>query len=363
MTDRSTRRRFLQSAAVGALALAELGCRSHAQENGPMYQDMLSTWQGFNLLEKFQVASNRPFVERDFQWLADWGFTFVRLPMDYRCWTDEADPMKLKEPVLAEIDQCVEFGKQYGVHICMNFHRAPGYTVAQPAEALDLWTTERAQEICEFHWRTFAARYKGIPTAQVSFNLFNEPGRVDPAAHERVVRRIVGAIREEDPQRLVIIDGLEWSNRVAPGLDDLGLVQSTRGYQPMGVSHYKASWVGGQNWPEPKWPGVQQDGRNWDKETLRERLQPFADLAKTGPGAHVGEFGAFNRTPHPVVLAWLRDWLDLWTEANMGWAMWNLRGSFGIVDSGREDVPYEAFDGDHKLDRQLLELLLAHAAK
>jgi endoglucanase len=38
--------------------------------------------------------------------------------------------------------------------------------------------------------------------------------------------------------------------------------------------------------------------------------------------------------------------------------MWNLRGDFGIVDSGRADVAYEAF-GEHKLDRRMLELLLA----
>jgi endoglucanase len=38
--------------------------------------------------------------------------------------------------------------------------------------------------------------------------------------------------------------------------------------------------------------------------------------------------------------------------------MWNLRGGFGIVDSGRPDVAYEDFEG-HKLDRRMLEMLLA----
>jgi endoglucanase len=37
--------------------------------------------------------------------------------------------------------------------------------------------------------------------------------------------------------------------------------------------------------------------------------------------------------------------------------MWNLRGTFGIVDSQRADVVYENFRG-HKLDRKMLELLL-----
>ena len=70
----------------------------------------------------------------------------------------------------------------------------------------------------------------------------------------------------------------------------------------------------------------------------------------------VGEFGCHNRTPHPVVLAWMEDCLQNWQDAGWGWALWNLRGSFGILDSGRQDVQYEEFHG-HKLDRKMLELL------
>ena len=40
----------------------------------------------------------------------------------------------------------------------------------------------------------------------------------------------------------------------------------------------------------------------------------------------------------------------------MGWALWNLRGSIGILDSERADVEYEDYEG-HKLDRKMLELL------
>ena len=76
----------------------------------------------------------------------------------------------------------------------------------------------------------------------------------------------------------------------------------------------------------------------------------------TLPHEIVGEFGAYNKTPHDVVLAWLEDCLANWKEANMGWAMWNFRGSFGVLDSDRKDVQYEDFHG-HKLDRKMLELL------
>ncbi|NLH98482.1 MAG: glycoside hydrolase, partial [Chthonomonadales bacterium] len=62
--------------------------------------------------------------------------------------------------------------------------------------------------------------------------------------------------------------------------------------------------------------------------------------------------------PHGVVMAWMRDCLANWKEAGWGWALWNLRGSFGVLDSERADVRYEDWRG-HKLDRAMLELLKA----
>ena len=52
----------------------------------------------------------------------------------------------------------------------------------------------------------------------------------------------------------------------------------------------------------------------------------------------------------------MSDCLAVWREAGWGNALWNLRGDFGVLDSGRKDVAYEDFEG-HKLDRKMLELL------
>ena len=52
----------------------------------------------------------------------------------------------------------------------------------------------------------------------------------------------------------------------------------------------------------------------------------------------------------------MRDGLELWKGAGWGRALWNFRGSFGILDSGRKDVAYEDFKG-YTLDRKMLELL------
>jgi endoglucanase len=52
----------------------------------------------------------------------------------------------------------------------------------------------------------------------------------------------------------------------------------------------------------------------------------------------------------------MRDCLELWKAAGWGWALWNFRGSFGILDSNRADVKYDTYRG-RRLDRAMLELL------
>jgi endoglucanase len=357
-------RRDLLKAAASATILAGRGYASperaraaSAKKGGEKVSDAkLPRWRGFNLLEKFNGPYNQPYREEDFDLIAKWGFDFVRLPMDYRAWTDPDDPKRFKEEVLKEIDRAVEMGRRRGIHVNLNFHRAPGYCVNPPAEKLDLWTQPEALDLAGYHWGRFAARYKEIPASALSFDLLNEPPDISADVYRKVVSGLVHAIRAEDPDRLVIADGLRWGRRPVPELADLKIAQSTRGYDPMTVSHYKASWIqGSDSWPEPTWPA-----KDWDKERLRKELiEPWKALEGKGVGVHVGEWGAFQYTPHSVVLAWMKDLLSLWKEAGWGWAMWNLRGGFGILDSGRSDVKYEKV-GDHDLDREMLELIRAY---
>lgn len=356
------RRTFIQNTAAVSLAVATTPAGLFAAETRPApTTQKLPRWRGFNLLEKFiaRREGNPPYRERDFEFMVDWGFDFVRLPMSYHCWATPEAPTKLREAELKHLDEVVAFGRKHKIHVNLNLHRAPGYCVNPPAEPLNLWKDEAALEACAFHWAHFARRYKGIPNTEVSFDLLNEPANVSAEVYVRVVTRMVEAIRAEDAQRLIIADGLQWGRDPVPGLLPLGLGQSTRGYDPMEVSHFKANWVNGSDqWAEPTWP-LKKGERIIDRDWLRrERIAPWQELERKGVGVHVGEWGAHQNTPHAVALAWMRDQLALWKEAGWGWALWNLRGSFGVMDSGRKDVNYEDFHG-HKLDREMLNVLQA----
>ena len=339
----------------------------------------LPRWRGFNLLEKFakepdefsQMSPcwtfyNEPFRESDFQMISELGFNFVRLPMSYKCWIKGDNLMEFNEKTLQEIDQAVEWGQKYGIHVSINMHRAPGYCINPPAEKYDLWTDESIQKVFAAHWRMFAERYKGIPSRQLSFDLVNEPLATDEQ-YEKVIRMTVAAIREVDPKRLIIIDGIDGGNRVMTTIDDLNVAQSGRGYQPQYVTHFKATW---NHWwnttPEedvrflPTWPYTDAQGRVWNKERLEELYAPWiAYRDEHRRGIHIGEFGLYKYTPHDVALGFLQDITSTLKENNIGWALWQFRGPFGILDSERDDVIYESYRG-HKLDRKMLEILQAN---
>jgi aryl-phospho-beta-D-glucosidase BglC (GH1 family) len=513
---KTTRRNMLKAGLAAGLALCHQRKSSAFLSDFSIGQTLptptwqkLPKWRGFNLLEKFMSPRNGQFLETDFQWISELGFNFVRLPMDYRNWIVDKDWRKFDEKSLKEIDAAVQFGEKYGIHVKINFHRAPGYTVAQPPEAKSVWTDPEALEVCSLHWATFAKRYKRYSNEQVSFNLFNEPATVDPDRFMAVHRTIIDAIRSEDSNRLIICDGPDYGSKPFLPLIDLKVASATRGYAPAEISHYKASWVNSENFPYPTWPMVsingllpspgkaelpaesrkpltiegpfpnvtklrlhvgtvsnrcklvvQADGKtifehqfvpgpgegewktsiyqqqwntyqniydrdyeatipagakmvtvqttegDWislsevgfksekfDRETIvkattgwreksdqlkyretasgvqltggtvkdrewlkRTMIEPWQEAEKAGMGVMVGEFGSFNHTPHDVVLRWLGDSIANWNEAGWGYAMWNFRGSFGILDSDRSDVQYEDFHG-HKLDRKLLELM------
>ncbi|GGJ00652.1 endoglucanase [Alicyclobacillus cellulosilyticus] len=329
-------------------------------------QTVLPRWRGFNLLEMFTHRHDGNFREDDFRWIAEWGFDFVRIPMSYRLWAPGPDVYDIREEVLEKVDRAVMLGQRYGLHVSLNFHRAPGYCINPgPDEPFDLWKDKEAQEAFCYHWSVFAKRYKGIPPHQLSFDLVNEPPVPSPdgmtlADYERVVRAAVAAIRAVDPDRLIFCEGHSIGNEPCPNLVDLGIAQSCRGYIPAGLTHYRAGWVpGSDKWPEPVWPGATQGGEAWDREKLRRHYAKWADLARQGVGVHCGEMGVYKHTPHHVALAWFRDVLEILREFHIGFAVWNFRGEFGVLDSGRSDVAYEDWYG-HKLDRALLTLLQAH---
>lgn len=181
----ATRREFLRGAGLATLAAAT-GSLVRAQAVPAPTTNPLPRWRGFNLQYLYRTgdALQVP-VEDHFRWIADWGFDFVRLPMCYRNWLQKKtrpsdlitpeDTVAIDESVLEHVDRAVEYGAKHDVHVCLCFHHAPGYRVGKTArEPFLLWRDAEAVAALAFHWELFARRYRAVPNAQLSFNLFNE---------------------------------------------------------------------------------------------------------------------------------------------------------------------------------------------
>ncbi len=383
MNTPTNRRRFLGTlgaAAVGAALPGTLAADERAA--GKPAQTAIPRWRGFNLLNFFQAfsrgeESDGTVREDDCKWIRDWGFDFVRLPMDYWLWIDSDwrmtgrlrpdDLFKIKESALEKIDRAVDLGRKYSIHVSLNFHRAPGYCINNPErEPLVLWKDKQAEDAFVHHWGVFANRYKGVPAKDLSFNLLNEApsprkGYMTRDDYRRVMARATDKIRETTSDRLVIIDGLSVGNEVVDDMIATKVAQSVHAYRPAEISHFRASWVDRKStFPEPTWPLKNKDGSiKLDRAGLERMYAPWAELARKGIGVHCGEGGAYNRTPYPVFIAWMEDVMDILKGHGIGYALWNFRGSFGILDSGRKDIAYDDWHG-HRLDRQLLTLLQKH---
>jgi len=380
MGSDNTRREFIKTAGLAAASLAAGGsCAPQpGDETGPA-QTALPRWRGFNMLSFFQAfdrgeRSDGMVSEDDLRWMRDWGFDFLRIPMDYWLWVDSDwqttrqlkpdDVLRIKESTLEKVDRTVELGRKHGLHVNLNLHRAPGYCINnREREPFALWQDEQAEDAFVYHWDVFARRYKGIASSELSFNLVNEAprprdGYMTREDYRRVMTRAAEKIRETSPDRLICIDGFGAGNMVVDEMIPTGVAQSVHAYYPGRISHFRASWVDRESkFREPTWPLLRPDGSvECDRATLERHYAPWAELARKGIGVHCGECGGYNKTPYDVFLAWFEAVMDILKGHGIGYALWNFRGSFGILDSGRADVEYEDWHG-HKLDRKLLTML------
>lgn len=376
-----SRRTFIKSvtAASSSLGFGVLPQRGWAA-NQP--KNTLPRWKGFNLLDFFSPHPKDAWSKTEeihFKWMADWGFNFVRLPMAYPYFLkfNRKKPitqdhlLRFKMSRVGEVDQILEWADKYNLHLSLNLHRAPGFCVnAGFEEPYNLWQSDQAlADFCS-HWAFWAARYREVPSGRISFDLLNEPCMredmndqhaertpVPGALYRKLIIAAMNAIKQEKPDALIIADGNNIGADVIAEVTDLEVAQSCRAYWPHVISHYKAEWAykDPSVLPDPTWP-MHYEGQLYNRAYLEEMYAPWIALVNQGIGVHCGECGCYNQTPHPVFLAWFADVLDIFKTHNIGFALWNFAGDFGILNSGRKDVAYEYWYGQ-QLDRKLLTLL------
>lgn len=245
--------------------------------------------------------STRPVPESDMDTIASWGANVVRLPFNQE-WA-LTDPLYLEtldaaiagfgarniRPILDLQWIDARFARGY-----LDDGR-PNYVPALPNEA--------SVEV----WRLLSARYKTNPN--VIYDIFNEPHNPlagdDPALPRHVTpevwapwaRRLVEAIRQNEPNATILVPGVNWAYDLSgyplAGID--GVVYSTHVYPSKGTQ--------------------------WDRH--------FGRLADEMP-VFAGEWGGEDQD-----LEWGERLAQYLADHRMGWTAWSWNDWPNLMQAGR----------------------------
>ena len=158
-------------------------------------------------------------AEEDIARIAALGFDHVRLPINSRVVLGPS-----AEDGFALIDRAIEWCERHGLWILLDLHGAPGGQTGtniddSPNGKPELFMDERYQRQTVDLWREIARRYRDRP-AVLGYDLLNEPlpeqwQHVYPRELIALYKEITAAIREVDPDHLIMYEGPQWSTDVS----------------------------------------------------------------------------------------------------------------------------------------------------
>jgi hypothetical protein len=170
--------------------------------------------------EFWRTFRERYVTRDDIALLKKLGFNSVRVPFNYRLLTPEHQPGTWLEGGFEILDRVVGWSREAGLYVILDMHGAPG---GQTGENIDdsyghpwLFTSQASQDLTVEIWRRLASRYRDEP-AVLGYELLNEPLphwdelRKYDAQLEPLYRRITQAIRDVDPNHVVVLGGAKWN--------------------------------------------------------------------------------------------------------------------------------------------------------
>ena len=173
--------------------------------------------------EFWQKFKDNYITRKDIEFIASQGANTVRLPFNYKLFTDE-DYMGLtrNQDGFARIDSVVAWCRDAGLYLILDMHDCPG---GQTGDNIDdghgypwLFESKVSQDLFCDIWKRIAYRYKD-ETIILGYELANEP-----IAHyfenkdalnqllEPLYKRAVSTIREVDVNHVILLGGARWNS-------------------------------------------------------------------------------------------------------------------------------------------------------
>jgi endoglucanase len=230
---------------------------------------------------------------------------------------------------------------------------------------------EFVEQFADF-WRALARHYVDFDAERVFFEILNEPEGRDRYRWYGVEAKVAAAIREGAPQHTIIATGAHWSDDddlvFLEPLRDPNVIYAFHFYESHIFTHQGATWSANywhnlKGVPYPSTPeNVQAAAAQMTDAVHRlavvrygldrwNALRIDAEIGQVAAWAeHWGvpvicnEFGVYRKNVEPKDRgAWLTDVRTALENHGIGWATWEYRGGFGVVETqGRQAAPEEA---------------------
>ncbi len=165
-------------------------------------------------------------TEADIAFLKKIGVTSIRIPFNYRLFTNEwYMGGSGEERGFRVLDRVIGWCKKNEMYVLLDMHAAPG---GQTGDNIDdgfgypfLFDDEESKQQVVTIWKNIANHYKN-QSIILGYDLLNEPiAHYFDSSHfnpllEPLYKRIVNAIRQTDPNHLIFLGGAQWDSNFAP---------------------------------------------------------------------------------------------------------------------------------------------------
>jgi len=252
------------------------------------------------------------------------GFQTVRVPVKWSAHAKKDAPYTIEPAFFGRIDWVLDRAAEAGLNVVLNVHHYSEMD-ANP----DAANRDRLAGL----WKQIAARYKDRP-ASVYFELLNEPhDKLTEAKWNEAIPPVLGAVRETNPTRPVIVGPGQWNGiRALPKLtlpDDPNLILTVHYYDPFQFTHQGAEFQAGAD----KWLGKTWTGSAAEVAAVRKDFDAAAKWAKDhNRPVFLGEFGTYHRADPASRAAWTRAVVREAEARGWSWAYWEFASGFGVYD-------------------------------
>lgn len=313
--------------------------------------------------------------DSDFKRIRGAGFNHVRLPVDYFNLFDEGT-IKPKEEVFALLDKAIKDIQANDLYVILDLHKCPGHDFHLGSyQEQPFFVSADARKDTAKVWSFMAERYSG--ESRVMMELLNEPAAADSLVWDKVKDEIFWAIRKHAPKNTIVVGSNKWNSahefKYLTPMDDDNAIYSFHTYTPVTFTHQGAAWINDPFFKiERPWPGdyaapeagattrLNVEFGKWDKARLQESIQNALDFrAKYDLPVACNEFGVYVQVARKYQLAWMRDFMEILRDADVGYSYWNYKNlDFGIVSKGESlHQNLKQYDNPDRLDSELMELL------